>query len=185
MDYVIRNTDDPQPKQISTAAVHLGTKLVKDGARASAKERASVVILELDVLLSLESFHVWRLRLHSCWYLVSFAFLLELLQFLGCLFLVRIVLLRVIVIRVLALLILHNFVVNSIILCSWTFLEAFAAVMDNQDFLRVIIHVLVVVRSVRVDEIALDICILALVKPFARQVKMSTAIDEDQTPQEL
>lgn len=42
-----------------------------------------------------------------------------------------------------------------------------------------------VVWSVRVNKVTLDARILSLVKPFSRQIKMTTTVNEYQTPQEF
>jgi hypothetical protein len=74
----------------------------------------------------------------------------------------------------------HEFLVKLKVFKAGAFDERLAAVVDDHDFLGVIVHVHVVNGSVGVDNVRLNVE-LALVEPFFLEVEVATAVDEHET----
>lgn len=75
----------------------------------------------------------------------------------------------------------HQFLVQLEVLLRGALLEALAAIIDDDDFLGLVVDVHVQDRSVRVDHIRVHVCVLLRVEPFLLQVDITAAVDKHET----
>ena len=79
----------------------------------------------------------------------------------------------------------HEFLVELEVLLGGAFLEALAAIIDDDDFLGLVVDVHVQDWSVRVDYIGAHVCVLFRVEPFLLQVDVAAAVDKHKTGDRL